>query len=297
MSAPTQPRETHRPFQVLAVQATPLPLSAPPEHFERHCRDLLDAHPQTQMMVWPEMHLCADGQPDLARPEVLRAAAQPLDGPLVARLGRLARELGVWLVPGSLCELGPGGELFNTAVVLGPRGDLVASYRKIFPWRPEEPYTPGGEFCVFDIEGVGRFGLTICFDSWFPEVARNLAWLGAQTILNLVKTTTPDREQEMVLARAHAITQQINVVTLNAASPPGVGRSAAFGPQGEVLAQLGGCEPGVLEVPIDHDEVHRVRREGTAGVTRPWAFFREDDAPLQLPAYRGSIDPRAWSRD
>lgn len=281
----------------LACQAVPIEIGTSTAVFEQSCRGLLDEHPGVGMLVFPELHLFADGQPDRARAEVLQAAAEPLDGPRVHQLSAIARRLGVWLVPGSLCERGPGGELFNTAVVFDPDGTPVVSCRKLFPWRPSEPYTPGDGFGLFDIEGVGRFGLCICFDSWFPEVSRNLAWLGAETILNLVKTTTPDRAQEMVIARANAITQQVNFLTVNAAAPCGVGESALFGPQGEVLAGLDGRGPGVFEAVLDNDEVHRVRREGTAGVTRPWDFFRAGDAPVQLPAYRGSIDPNTWNRE
>lgn len=283
-------------LSALGVQAAAVPIGAPLSLFERSCRRLVEQHPGTGMLVWPEMHLFADGNPDRARPEALRAAAEPMDGPRTAGLARIAAGLGVWLIPGSICEQGPDGELFNTAVVLGPDGDLAACYRKIFPWRPTEPYTPGDRLCVFDIEGVGRFGLCICFDSWFPEISRNLAWLGAETILNPVRTTTPDRPQELVIARANAITQQVNFLTVNTAGPAGMGDSAAFGPQGEPLCRLHGKQPGVMAVALSADEVHRVRRAGTAGVTRPWDFFRPGDRPVDLPAYRGSIDPASWNR-
>ncbi|AXE39293.1 carbon-nitrogen hydrolase family protein [Acidipropionibacterium virtanenii] len=281
----------------VGVQATPTAIGAPLGLFRDSCREILRQNPDAGMLIWPEMHLFADGAPDRARTRALRAVAEPLDGPRVATLARIAAELGVWLVPGSVCELGPAGELFNTAVVLSPDGGLTASYRKIFPWRPSEPWTPGDRLCVFDIDGVGRFGLCICFDSWFPEVSRNLAWLGAETILNVVKTTTADRPQELVIARANAITQQVNFLTVNAAAPIGTGYSAAFGPQGEDLGHIDARRPGILKAVLSGDEVHRVRRQGTAGVTRPWAFFRPGDRPVDLPAYRGSIDPTAWNRD
>lgn len=282
---------------VVGVQATPTAIGTPLERFRASCRQVLAEHPDAGMLVWPEMHLFADGIPDRARTTALRAAAEPLDGPRVAGLARIAADLGVWLIPGSVCELGDDGELFNTAVVMSPDGEPAASYRKIFPWRPTEPWTPGDRLCVFDIDGVGRFGLCICFDSWFPEVSRNLAWLGAETIINVVKTTTADRPQELVIARANAITQQVNFLSVNAAAPVGTGCSAAFGPQGEPLGHLDDSRPGTIRVVLSGDEVHRVRRQGTAGVTRPWAFFRPGDRPVDLPAYRGSIDPTTWNRD
>ncbi|MDN6624571.1 MAG: carbon-nitrogen hydrolase family protein [Acidipropionibacterium jensenii] len=280
----------------LGVQGVPVPIGTPLDVFERSCRDLLDRHPGTGMLVWPELHLFADGVPDRAREARLRAAAQPLDGPLIAGLAAISRRLGIWLIPGSVCERGPEGALFNTSVVLSPDGDLTASYRKIFPWRPTAPYPPGDRLCVFDIEGVGRLGLCICFDSWFPEISRNLAWLGAETIINPVKTTTPDRPQEMVIARANAITQQVNFLTVNVAGPVGVGVSALFGPQGERISGIDDDRPGSFEAVLSSDRVPRTRREGTAGVTRPWDFFRPGDSPVDLPAYRGTIDPASWNR-
>lgn len=57
----------------------------------------------------------------------------------------------------------------------------------------------GNEFSIFEIPGLGCVGLNICYDIWFPEVTRQLTWMGAEVIVNLVRTTTPDRKQELVL--------------------------------------------------------------------------------------------------
>ena len=56
----------------------------------------------------------------------------------------------------------------------------------------------GSEFSVFELPGLGRVGLNICYDIWFPEVTRQLTWMGAELIVNLVRTTTPDRKQELL---------------------------------------------------------------------------------------------------
>src|SRR6478735_6527252 len=89
--------------------------------------------------------------------------AEPIPGPTTERLCGLAREVGKWLVPGSIYERAEGG-VYNTALVISPTGELVATYRKLFPWRPLEGSLPGGSFTVFDIPDVGRFGLMICYD-------------------------------------------------------------------------------------------------------------------------------------
>src|SRR5918993_297318 len=107
------------------------------------------------------------------RTEALQDSAEPLGGPRVKELKELAADLGIWLVPGSVCERGPEGQLFNTQLVLSPEGELAGYYRKIFPWRPFEPYDPGDRFTTVDLPGIGRVGLNICYDAWCPEVSRH----------------------------------------------------------------------------------------------------------------------------
>ena len=127
--------------------------------------------------------------------------AVDVPGELTERLGALARETELWLVPGSVFERVDGG-VANTALVLSPAGELVASYRKCFPWQPYETSRPGTQTVCFDIEGIGRFGLAICHDGAFPEIFRSLAWQGAEAIFQLVLTETSDRDAETVVARA-----------------------------------------------------------------------------------------------
>ena len=247
------------------------------------------------LVAYPELHLFGPEQhaPE-ERNRALDAAAVTLGDPLLDDLAGIARDAGVWLVPGSICERGPRGELFNTALVFSPEGRLTASYRKIFPWRPTEPYAPGDRFVVAEVAGT-VLGLDICYDAWFPEVTRHLAWLGAEAVLNLVKTTTPDREQEVVLARANAIVNQVFMVSVNCAGPIGRGRSIVVDPEGGVLAESAGDEETVLRVDLDLDHVARVREHGTEGVNRMWSQFGPDDAAIRLPLYDGRIDPATWS--
>ncbi len=280
-------------LSVAAVQAAPRAIGAPLDPFAadvaRHAQN------GARLVVYPELHLfSADQHPEAERNDALRASAVPLDGPLVRALGEIAREAGVWLVPGSICERGPAGELFNTALAFAPDGSLAASYRKIFPWRPFEPYEPGDRFVVFDLDG-SRAGLDICYDAWFPEVGRQLAWLGAEVVVNIVKTTTPDREQEVVLARANSIINQVFTISVNCAGPIGRGRSVIVDPEGAIRAESGGDEERVLLDSLDLGHVTRVRENGTAGVNRMWSQFRPGDAPIALPLYAGRIDPATWS--
>lgn len=281
-----------RVLPVAAVQEAPCPADAPLSLFADHVQALTAAFPQTRLIVYPELHLFGTEGP--LRREMLLDMAEPLSGPRMAALGELAGDLGVWLVPGSVCERGPGGELFNTAVVFSPEGQLAASYRKVFPWRPYEPFDPGDRFVTFDLPGVGRAGFSVCYDAWFPEVTRHLAWMGAEVVLNLVKTTTCDRAQEVILAQANAIVNQVFVVSVNCAGPVGTGRSLVVDPEGIVRAETVGAEQTVLTHVLDLDHVPRARQYGTVGLTRPWEQFQPGDPSLPLPLYGGSIAPERW---
>jgi len=283
------------PFRIAAAQVDALPIGADLALFEAQASRLLREAAGADLLAFPEVHLFGASSPDPeTRAAELRAAAVDLDGPLVAGLRAIAARLGAWLVPGTLVERAPDGGIYNTAIVLTPEGEIAGIYRKIFPWRPFEPYRPGGQFTVVDIPGRCRLGLSICYDAWFPELTRHLAWYGADVVLNLVKTTSDDREQEVVLARANSIVNQVFTVSVNCAGPEGRGRSLIVDPEGGVLAESPDREQTLLTVDLDIDHVARVRTTGTAGVNRMWAQFRSDDAPIDLPLYAGRIDPTTW---
>ncbi|WP_417234954.1 carbon-nitrogen hydrolase family protein [Arthrobacter sp.] len=279
---------------LVAVQAPPRLIGDPLADFASEISTVLAAHPTARLVVFPELHLFGDGSPDLQRTAALQAAAEPLHGPRVEGLREIARDLGIWLVPGSVSERGPAGELFNTELVISPDGELAGTYRKIFPWRPHEPYDPGTEFNTADVEDT-TVGLNICYDAWYPETTRQLAWMGAEVILNVVKTTTADRAQELVLARANAIVNQVFMVSVNCAGPVGKGRSIVVGPEGEVLAEAAGAAPELLFTELDLTAIDRVRTNGTAGVNRMWSQFAPGEAPIHLPVYDGRIDPASWT--
>ena len=105
----------------------------------------------------------------------------------------------------------------NTAVVIDPDGEIVAKYRKMFPFRPYETdeVSAGTEVCLFDVPGVGRFGLSICYDIWFPETTRQLTSQGVEVLLHPVLTGTADRDAELAIARATAAQFQCYVFDVN----------------------------------------------------------------------------------
>lgn len=281
-----------RVLPLAAVQAVPLGAEESLTVFAADVSRVARTFPQSRVIVYPELHLHGGA----STADEYRAVAEPLTGPRLRDLTALAGDLGVWLVPGSVCELGDGGQLYDTAVVVSPEGQLAASYRKVFPWRPYEPFDPGDAFVAFDLPGIGRAGLSVCYDAWFPEVTRHLAWMGAEVVINVVKTTTCDRAQEVILARANAIMNQVFVVSVNAAGPTGTGQSVIVDPEGLVRAHAG-THATVLTDVLDLGHVRRVRTHGTAGLTRPWAQFQPDDLAVELPLYGGRIDPARWSAD
>jgi formamidase len=261
------------------------------EQFERHVRALRSTFDGLQLVVSPELHLMALTSllnADGLLPEEELAVDVP--GELTERLGSLARETGLWLIPGSIFERVDGG-VANTALVLSPTGELVASYRKCFPWQPYETSQPGTTTVCFDIDGVGRFGLAICHDGAFPEIFRSLAWQGAEAIFQLVLTETSDREAETVIARASAIVNQVAVVNVNAAAPVGNGRSLVIDPEGAVRYEAGVGEEVVTAV-LDLDQVQRVRERGSFGINKLWEEMDRVGPTLDLPLYGGSYRPR-----
>jgi formamidase len=281
-----------RTLSLAALQTAPIP--GDPEATLASLGERLGAvratSPHVQLVVLPELHLSAPPLPLSNHSGHARRAAVEIPGPLTERLGAVAREAGLWLVPGSLYERA-GERIHNTVVVLAPDGELVATYRKVFPWQPHETCTPGDRFVTFDVPDVGRIGLAVCYDGSFPETFRQLAWMGAEAVIQPTLTTTSDRGAELVMARANAIFNQLYVVSVNAAAPAGLGRSLIVDPEGIVRLEAGDGEELLTDV-LDLDAVTRVRRFGTAGVSRIWDQLDRQGPEIELPMYGGSIRPR-----
>jgi predicted amidohydrolase len=277
-----------RALSIAALQTTPVfrDPEATLAALGGRARAAQQALPHLQLLLLPELHLSAP-PPILEEDDGYgRGVAAKLPGQLTERLAELAVSTGLWLVPGSVYERGDDGHLYNTALAISPDGELAARYRKVFPWQPHESCTPGDRFVTFDIPEVGRIGIAICYDVLFPEAFRQLAWMGAEVILIPTLTTTSDRNAELVAARAHAIFNQLYVVSLNAATPAGLGRSVIVDPEGLVRVEAGDGEEMLSDV-LDLDAVERVRRHGLAGVSRAWDQFERSE--LELPVYGGRL--------
>jgi predicted amidohydrolase len=212
-----------------------------------------------------------------------KQSAAPMPGPVEDTFRELAAHRSKWLIPGSFLEAA-GEDVYNTVPVIAPDGEVITRYRKQFPWLPyERDVTPGDEYCVFDIPDVGRFGLSNCYDMWFPETVRTLAWMGAEIILHPSLTSTIDRDVEKAMIRAHAAQNQCYFVDCNLAGPLGVGESCIAGPGGEVVYQAGkGRE--IIPLKLDMDYLRETRANGWHNLGQPLKSFR--DSTLAFPPYR-----------
>ena len=278
-----------RPFGFAGVQMAPVPWDADAtvSKMAEVVIQIGENFPWVQMILFPE--LAVSGETPFVSPPspaAWRRSAQPIPGPLTDRLCAIARKAGKWLVPGSTYET-EGVAVYNTALAISPRGEVVAKYRKLFPWLPfESAVTPGDQFCVFDVPDAGRFGLCICYDAWFPEVARTLAWMGAEVILHPTLTPTSDRTLELVLNQANAIFNQCYFVDINGVGPWGGGRSLLVDPEGRVLQQAGEGEMILTEI-LDLDNVRKAREFGTLGLCQTWKQLRDFQGAFSM--YREGI--------
>ena len=284
-----------RTLSIAGLQAAPVAgdPAATLERFAEQVGGARRAVDHLDLVLAPELYLSAP--PSLLERDAGYSTKVAVDipGPLTERLESLAAETGLWLVPGTVYERGADGAVHNTALAISPERGLVATYRKAFPWQPGERTTPGTSFVVFDIDGVGRAGLAVCYDGFFPEVFRQLAWLGAEVVFQPTLTTTSDRAAELVTARANAIVNQFFVANVNAAAPAALGRSLVIDPEGLVRVEAGATEELVTDV-LDLDAVTRVREFGTAAVSRMWQQLDRGAAgEVELPMYAdGHIQPR-----
>jgi predicted amidohydrolase len=219
-----------------------------------------------------------------------KSLAESMPGASEERFRAAASKHGIWLIPGSMYEA-DGGNIYNTCPVISPDGVVVSRYRKQFPWLPYEAgVTAGDKFTVFDVPAVGRFGISICYDMWFPETVRTMAWMGAEVILHPSLTSSIDRDAEIAMIRAHAAMNQVYFFDVNVGGPLGVGQSCVAGPGGEVIHQAGkGRE--IIPVKLDLNYLRDVRQHGWQNLGQPLKSFR--DSQVRFPPYSEGYDSAA----
>lgn len=217
--------------------------------------------------------------------------AEPIPGPSTEFYGAVAKECGVVLVT-SLFERRAAGLYHNTAVVFEKDGTIAGKYRKMHipddPAYYEKFYFTPGDLGFHPIQtSVGRLGVQVCWDQWYPEGARLMALQGAElliypTAIGWESSDTPEEQQRQLGAwqtvqRGHAVANGIPVIAVNRCGhepdPSGQtngiqfwGHSFVAGPQGEFLAEAG-TEPATLLVDVDMKRCENVRRW--------WPFLRD----------------------
>ncbi len=272
-AAKTEETEHMTPFAIAGVQ---MHVAAAHSNVDalRHRIDLTMARfPWTQMLLFSE----------LAPFGPLHHNALPLENETIDKFREDARRYNLWLIPGSMFEKAEDGRIYNTSVVINPQGEIAATYRKMFPFRPYEAGVEAGtEFCVFDVPDVGRFGLSICYDIWFPETTRHLTAQGVEVLLHPVLTGTTDRDAELAIARATAAQFQCYVIDVNGLGSGGVGKSCVVDPSARVLHQSGGQED-IFPIEVDLDLVRRQRETGLNGLGQVLKSFR--DRAAAFPVY------------
>ena len=216
--------------------------------------------------------------------------AEPIPGPSTARLSALAKQHGVVLVS-SLFEKRAAGLYHNTAVVFDADGSLAGKYRKMHI--PDDPgfyekfyFTPGDLGFTPIQTSVGKLGVLVCWDQWYPEAARMMALAGAElllypTAIGWDPTDTQDektrqRDAWVLSHRGHAVANGLPVLSCNRVghepSPldaSGIdfwGNSIVLGPQGEVIAEAG-TDATLLLAEVDLQRSEHVRRI--------WPFLRD----------------------
>jgi predicted amidohydrolase len=225
-----------------------------------------------QLIALPE-HFAYLGPEDQTPP-----STQPLDGPLVGEFRGLAKKFGVFLLLGSFPELTTAEALpYNTSLLLGPQGDILASYRKMHlfdvdlakgPSYQESRFIQAGEeLAVATLPGTPfTAGLSICYDLRFPELFRALTAKSADLLLlPAAFTLTTGRDHWEVLLRARAIENLAYVIApaqwgQHSPGRRSYGRSLIIDPWGLILAQAPDGE-GVIYSYLDHERLTKLRRE------------------------------------
>ncbi|HLA75911.1 MAG TPA: carbon-nitrogen hydrolase [Gammaproteobacteria bacterium] len=211
--------------------------------------------------------------------------AEAIPGPTTEQLGSLAKELGVVIVA-SLFERRSAGLYHNTAVVLDSDGTIAGKYRKMHI--PDDPgyhekfyFTPGDLGFTPITTSLGKLGVLVCWDQWYPEAARLMSLKGAELLIyptaigwdsnDDAAEQARQREAWITVQRAHAIANGLPLLACNrtgletdsSGQSQGIlfwGSSFIAGPQGEIIAQAPTDAPAVLVADIDLGRSEQVRR-------------------------------------
>jgi deaminated glutathione amidase len=189
------------------------------------------------------------------------AAAETIPGPATHRFSELARKLGIWIVFGM--DENRNGELFNTAVLMNPQGQIIGAYSKVHlqNWILASSVHHGDSFPVWDIDVNGvhvKLGIEICYDVQHPESTLELALGGAEVVFVPYCTSDFSRPLLIHLFETTALENRVYIVRANFASPRNTGTSSIINYEGQTVRQLG-SGPGVMVGDIDLTTLRKTR--------------------------------------
>lgn len=273
---------------VASVQRSAFPgdTGANVAEMENYIEGVVFEAPFVDIICFPE--LCVQGySPDFAE------LAEPVPGPAAERFQKKAREVKKWIIPGSMFEK-DGDKIYNTMLLISPEGEIVEKYRKMFPWSPLEPSEPGSRFSVVELPGIGKIGMCICYDMWFPEVVRTLVSMGAEVIFHPTMTPSSLRDQEKIVNLGNAVFNQVYFVGSSICGPHGLitlaGHSMIVDPEGLILQEAGDV-PTILTEIIDLDRVTMVRKHGTKGLVPMLKHLKHYDHEFPIYACQKAGGP------
>ncbi|MCA1812565.1 MAG: FmdE family protein [Halobacteriales archaeon] len=237
---------------------------------------------KADLCVFPELYLSGYFNRD-----ALRTLAEPLDGPLCAELGRIAKRTGAHIVTGTPRQ-GLRGIAHNSSVLATPDGEVHAYdkvYLPTFSVFEEDIYFGEGHgFPVFKTS-LGRIGMSICYDLFFPEVTKAMAMQGAEILTCISASPTISRTYFEQVLPARAIETTCFLLFTNLIGPQDQvtfwGGARAFGPRGDLLAQGPLMEDATTKCTLDLEEVPVAR------LRRP---VLRDTRPELLGAVQGALD-------
>ena len=196
--------------------------------------------------------------------ENLKQIAEPLTGKSIKLLQKLALELDIFIIGGSISEK-KEGRYYNTAVVINQKGEIITKYRKIhlfsFGMHEDQYFSPGDEWVIFDTPWI-KAGLIICYDLRFPELIRNLTLRGAELIFVPAEWPKARVDNWRVLCQARAIENQCFLVSANAtgvsAGTEFSGNSMIISPIGDILNE-GGSQEGVYLSDLNMNQIEEIK--------------------------------------
>lgn len=228
------------------------------DYIDRAC----NGFPGVDLIVMPEYSTHGFGFDPYSKHLKL---ASTIPGPETDMFGRRAREKGVWLCVSCVEKADdPKDKPHNSMVIIDADGRVALKYRKMIPWCPKEPWTPGETMNVCDGPKGSKLAMAICSDFDYPEIGREAAWKGATVMLRPSKYMYPWDHIWDITNMVRAYENQMYVVAVNHTGMDAAysyfGRSMVCDYDGNMIAKMGDTE-GMTKVDIYPNQVQAIREE------------------------------------